>query len=245
MVLLSTLLIFTSMLIGFICFILLIIKFIKKDFKFSFKQILITWGICIIIFFLSYVVYFKYYTPVIKNNLENSAISKNEEKKVEEKPVTNEQEKETEKNKQSESSQTVENQAKVEEKQEEVKNNDANIPKSAKNEYKAKIGQVLEANKLNNSLTIKFKIEPSATNNLTIEQNGYNVEDLILNQQCDQFDTINYWAVAEMSDGSTSKVISFTVNKDLIQKVKNKEVLGKKIVDKADNVWILPSLKKK
>lgn len=46
-----------------------------------------------------------------------------------------------------------------------------------------------------------------------------------------------------MEDGSEGKVISFTLNKELIKLVKKQTILGNQIVDKASNVWILPSLK--
>lgn len=110
--------------------------------------------------------------------------------------------------------------------------------------YTAKYGEIKEAIELNNCLTIKFKIQPNMTNKLTIEQNGYNVEDLILNQGADKYETISYWAVADMTDGSEGKVISFTVNKNLISKIKNKQVVGNEIIDYVDDVWILPSLQK-
>lgn len=119
-----------------------------------------------------------------------------------------------------------------------------NTPKTVTSNYKAKFGQILEANQLNNKLTIKFKISPSATNKLTIDQNGFNVEDLITNQGADKYDSISYWAVADMTDGSESKVIAYTLNKDLIQKIKDKKVFGQQIANIADDVWILPSLKK-
>lgn len=122
--------------------------------------------------------------------------------------------------------------------------NTDNIPKTVTSNYTAKFGQVLEANQLNNKLTIKVKIKPSAINKLTIDQNGFNVEDLITSQGADKYDQINYWAVSDMTDGSESKVISYTLNKDLIQKVKNQKAFGQQIVNLADDVWVLPSLKK-
>lgn len=118
-------------------------------------------------------------------------------------------------------------------------------PQVVTSSYKAKFGNAIEANKLGKNLTIKFKIKPSTSNKTTIDQNGFNVEDLILNQGADQFETINYWAVADMEDGSESKVISFTLNRDLINSVKSKKIFGNQIVDKASDVWILPSLKNK
>ncbi|MDK0685122.1 hypothetical protein P5F08_03525 [Clostridium perfringens] len=46
-----------------------------------------------------------------------------------------------------------------------------------------------------------------------------------------------------MTDGDESKVISFTLTKDQINAVKNKQLLGNQIVDQANDVWILPSLR--
>lgn len=118
-----------------------------------------------------------------------------------------------------------------------------NTPQVVTSRYKAKFGEVKEANKLGKNLTIKFKIKPSYSNQATIHQNGFNVEDLILNQGGSEFDTISYWAVANMEDGSESKVISFTLDKSLIQSIKNGNIVGNKIVDRAKDVWILASLK--
>lgn len=112
---------------------------------------------------------------------------------------------------------------------------------------KLKYGELLNVNEdLDNlRIIIKAKIEPSMTNNLTIQQNGFNIEDVILNQGADKYNEIQYWAVADMQDGSESKVISFTVGKDLINAIKNKNIVGNKIVDNASDIWILPSLTKK
>ena len=110
-------------------------------------------------------------------------------------------------------------------------------------EVKLKFGKLVDINEAENKVVVKAKIEPSTSNKTTIDQNGYNVEDLILNQGFDKYNEIQYWAVADMTDGEESKAISFTVNKELINKIKNEEVVGNKIVDNADDVYILPSLK--
>ena len=122
-------------------------------------------------------------------------------------------------------------------------NNDANNTQSSKSSYKARFGTFIEGNISQNILVVKFKIQSSTSNKATIHQNGYNIEDMILNQGADKYNEIQYWAVADMEDGSESKVISFTVDKDLITKIKNQQVVGNQIVDCAKDVWILPSLK--
>lgn len=110
--------------------------------------------------------------------------------------------------------------------------------------YKLKFGELLDSNINGNTLIIKAKISPSYSNKSTISQNGYNVEDIILNQGGNSFDEIQYWAIADMENGSEDKVISFTLNKDQITAIKNKQLVGNKIIDNASDVWILPSLLK-
>ena len=122
------------------------------------------------------------------------------------------------------------------------KNNTNELPKN--NISKMKFGELLSSIVNGKTLIIKAKISPSFSNKTTIDQNGYNVEDIILNQGGDSFDEIQYWAVADMNDGSEGKVISFTLNKDQINSIKNKQLVGNKIVDNANDVWVLPSLLK-
>ncbi|MDK0626377.1 hypothetical protein P5F04_05590 [Clostridium perfringens] len=126
---------------------------------------------------------------------------------------------------------------KIEESSGEInKNSEGNISK-------LKHGELLYVNINDKILIIKAKISPSYNNKATIKQNGFNVEDIILNQGGDLFDEIQYWAVADMTNGDESKVISFTLTKDQINAVKNKQLLGNQIVDQANDVWILPSLR--
>ncbi len=120
---------------------------------------------------------------------------------------------------------------------------ESNYTTAIKQTYVARFGQFLECNVNGSTAVVKFKIEPSTSNKITIDQNGYNIEDMILNQGADKYDEIQYWAVADMTDGSESKVISFTVDKDLISMIKNKQIVGNQIVDYGKDLWILPSLK--
>ena len=110
-------------------------------------------------------------------------------------------------------------------------------------EVKLKFGKLVDINEAENKVVVKAKIEPSTSNKTTIDQNGYNVEDLIINQGFDKYNEIQYWAVADMTDGEESKAVSFTLSKDLITKIKNEEVVGNQIIDNAEDVYILPSLK--
>lgn len=91
-------------------------------------------------------------------------------------------------------------------------------------------------------LVIKAKISSSYNNEATVDQNYYNVADLIQSQGCDVFDELQYWAVADMSDGSEQKVVSFTVDADLIQKIAAGEVVENQLGDYVTDLYILPSL---
>ncbi|CEH34697.1 hypothetical protein [Romboutsia lituseburensis] len=109
--------------------------------------------------------------------------------------------------------------------------------------FTIKHGEFLSSNITEDILVIKTKIEPNLNNKLTISQNEFNVEDIIKNQGGDQFNEIQYWAVADMEDGSESKVISFTLDKNLIDSVKSGNTPANQIIDKSSDVWVLPSLK--
>lgn len=132
----------------------------------------------------------------------------------------------------------------IEDEDEKVENKTETSEKenSKVNISKLKFGELLDVNNDDSTLIIKAKIKPSYSNNATISQNGYNVEDIILNKGGDLFDEIQYWAVADMTDGSESKVISFTLTKDQINAVKNKQILGNTLVENSTDLWILPSL---
>lgn len=108
---------------------------------------------------------------------------------------------------------------------------------------KLKHGDLVDVTVNDTTLIIKAKIKPNMTNELTIDQNYYNVCDLIKTQGCDQYDAIQYWAVADMQDGSEGKVISFDVNKDTIDMVAdNSNFPDNTLGQYVENLWILPSL---
>ncbi len=90
---------------------------------------------------------------------------------------------------------------------------------------------------------IKAKIEPSYSNKSTINQNYFNIENFIKKYNGDEYDEIQYWAVANMKNGDESKVISFTVKRDLIKKIKNNTVAANQLENYVDDLWIIPSLK--
>ena len=115
--------------------------------------------------------------------------------------------------------------------------------------YSMQYGTILDVNKAGGAdgktLVIKAKIEPSFSNKSTVEQNYYNIENMVKSQGADSYETIDYWAVADMEDGTESKVVSFTVPKETIDKIVNGDVVANKIGDYVDDLYVLPSLKDK
>lgn len=91
---------------------------------------------------------------------------------------------------------------------------------------------------------LKVKIEPSLTKTMTVDQNYHNVVKFITEGGGDKYDSIDYWAVADMQDGSESKAVSFTVPKETIEKVKDGSLVAIQLKDQVDDLYILPSLQK-
>ena len=108
--------------------------------------------------------------------------------------------------------------------------------------YSLQYGDLLSVNNSGSTVVIKAKIKPSLTNKMTIDQNYYNVCDLIQNQGLDVYEKIEYWAVADLTSGKEGKVISFTLPKALIDRIAQGEFPENKLGDHAEDLWVLPSL---
>ena len=114
---------------------------------------------------------------------------------------------------------------------------------AAPKDYTLKHGELVSVNEMEKTLIIKAKIKSSMSNKLTVSQNFYNVADVIIEQGGDTFDEIQYWAVADMSNGSEQKVISFTVDKDLIKSITENDVYPNELKGHVSDLWIHASLK--
>lgn len=91
---------------------------------------------------------------------------------------------------------------------------------------------------------LKVKIEPSLTKKMTIDQNYHNAVTFITEGGGDKYDSIDYWAVADMEDGSEGKVVSFTIPKETIDKIKDGSLVATQLKDYVEYLYILPSLQK-
>lgn len=106
-------------------------------------------------------------------------------------------------------------------------------------------GELLDVNinETDNIAVVKVKIDTGLGGDTAVTKNYYNVADLIKNKGYDKYDEVQYWAVADTTDGGETKVISFTVSKELISKIKNNEVVDNQLGDYVDDLWIIDALK--
>lgn len=91
-------------------------------------------------------------------------------------------------------------------------------------------------------IVVKTKIEPSLTNKMTIDQNYFNVADLVKNHGFNTCNELQYWAVADMADGSEAKCISFELDKETLDALFDDKIVENQLGDYAIDLWILPSL---
>lgn len=103
-------------------------------------------------------------------------------------------------------------------------------------------GDLISVIQTNSTVVIKAKIYSRSTNKSTIDQNYFIVADLIKNHGFNTCKELQYWAVADMTDGSESKVISFTLDEETINKVFTESIADIQIGDYATDLWILPGL---
>ena len=115
--------------------------------------------------------------------------------------------------------------------------------KEIKSLQHGKLVSVIEQPGNNRYIVIKAKIKPNLTNRMTINQNYFNIADVITKQGGNEYETIDYWAVADMSDGEEAKVISFTLDSATIQGIYNGNIVTNQIGEYAKDLWIHPSLK--
>ena len=92
-------------------------------------------------------------------------------------------------------------------------------------------------------IVVKGKIKGLLTNDQTVKQNYFSVCDLIKNWGFDSCQELQYWAVADMTDGEEVKVVSFTLDRATIEGVANGNIIENQLGDYVSDLYIHPSLK--
>lgn len=104
-------------------------------------------------------------------------------------------------------------------------------------------GELLSLNEQDGFAVVKAKIAPSFSNSATVSQNYYNIEALVKKHGFDKYDEVQYWAVADMTDGSEQKVISFTVPHDVLTKIAAGKLAINQLGSYVTDLWLHQSLR--
>ena len=104
-------------------------------------------------------------------------------------------------------------------------------------------GELLSLHEQDGIAVVKAKIAPSFSNSATVSQNYYNIEALVKKHGFDKYDEVQYWAVADMTDGSEQKVISFTVPHDVLAKIAAGKLAINQLGSYVTDLWVHQSLR--
>ena len=121
------------------------------------------------------------------------------------------------------------------------------IETAEESKYRLNTGEVLDYTEYDfdgvRGLTIKVQIDSSWNKEMTVKQNYYNIEKLVLECGASEFDWIQYMASHLMTDGSLQKVISFEVPKNLIDAIAAGNVLPGEYGDYIEGLWLHEELR--
>ena len=88
-------------------------------------------------------------------------------------------------------------------------------------------------------MEVKVKITLQKKENLSVNQNFFNVEDLILLHGFDICQEIQYTGIATLQGGGDSRVISFTIKKSAIDSVMLGDMTGDTMRDWVEDLILL------
>jgi len=109
--------------------------------------------------------------------------------------------------------------------------------------YDLKYNKLLDVKTSGKTLVIKAKLDSARTNEGYIKSTFFDVIDVIQNEVGKKYKEIQYWAVADMEDGSKQKVISFTLNKKTIQGIYNEQIFESNLDNYLEDLYIHPALR--
>lgn len=115
--------------------------------------------------------------------------------------------------------------------------------KSGKNDIAyGELLSVTDGRNANGTISVRVKIDSNLTNKMTIDQNYYNVVDLIANKGYDNCE-LRYFAVMDRTDGSEGKIMSFTVPSSIVDKIAKGKIVAIQLPDYVTDSWIHPQFK--
>ena len=103
--------------------------------------------------------------------------------------------------------------------------------------YTGRHADIVSFTQNGSTVVVKAKCRDNLSNDAIIRGNYYEVWELIDEHGFDTADEIQYWATFQ-----DQKVVSFTVDKDTISKVKEGKILQGNMGDYVSDLWILPAM---
>ena len=125
--------------------------------------------------------------------------------------------------------------------------NSSSAEASVSSPYSLKYGDLLDTTVTTKEdgytiFVVKAGADLASSNNLTINQQYMNAVDLVQNQGADQYDEVQYWAVADLGNGD-EKIVSFTLPSGVINEIVENDLSAGLLPEYADDLYINQKLK--
>lgn len=109
--------------------------------------------------------------------------------------------------------------------------------------YTLKYNELLDVKTNGKKIIIKAKLLNHGSKKNNINSAYSEVVDLIKKDLKNKYTELQYWAVADMTNGNTDKVISFTVNKQTIKAINSGKIYSSNLSNYLEDLYLHYSLK--
>lgn len=104
-------------------------------------------------------------------------------------------------------------------------------------ELKLHYGELVDLTQNGSTVVVKARFTSHLSRQSFIDQNFFNIGDLVHKNGFNTCEEIQYWAVYQQGD-SEEKVISFTVDKATIAALFNDQIVPEQLIDLSKDFWI-------
>lgn len=101
---------------------------------------------------------------------------------------------------------------------------------------------LLDVTSYGGNITIKAKIIVKSSNDLTRKSCYFDMYDAIKDYGLDNYLNLSFWAVADMTNGTEQKVISFDIPQDVMKKVADGSIEEGQLINYATDEWLSPAI---
>lgn len=102
---------------------------------------------------------------------------------------------------------------------------------------KLHFGELVDLTQNGSTVVVKARFTSHLSRQSFIDQNFFNIGDLVHKNGFNTCEEIQYWAVYQQGD-SEEKVISFTVDKAMIAALFNDQIVPEQLIDLSKDFWI-------